>query len=36
VKNNSTREGREENRRVDIVIMPTVHLERIDTAELWQ
>ena len=33
---NSTREGREANRRVDIVILPPLGVERITTAELLQ
>jgi chemotaxis protein MotB len=36
VKDNSTTEGREENRRVDIVILPSVEVERVETAELMQ
>jgi len=34
VKDNSTPEGREENRRVDIVILPAVGTERLAAAEL--
>ena len=34
VMDNSTPEGREANRRVDIVILPPVEIERITTAEL--
>jgi chemotaxis protein MotB len=34
VKDNASAEGREENRRVDIIIMPTVGVDRVETAGL--
>ncbi len=36
VRDNATAEGRDENRRVDIVILPPVGFERITTAEIME